>query len=250
MRRVIQIIVVLWLSLPSMSRGEIQATYTPSIKAPFALKGEWLGGITLSTGAISSDNSTLLLFLDDITADGTLFSIQPFAGYFYSDNRCVGVRVGYTRFDGDVSDIALDLGESNDMDIDIPSLTTASTSYSAAIFHRSYASMDRAGRFALFADLEASYAYAFSHSSIGDDRSKNRSHNVAVAFNPGVAIYLFPNVCTTFSFGLGGLNYTNIEQLSPTTGEVIGSSESSQLSFKFNIAAINFGIVFHFWGGE
>lgn len=251
MRRVVvQIVIALWLVFPLMVRGEDSATYTPSQKAPFALKGEWLTGVTLSTGVVSSENSTLLLFLDEITAEGTLFSVEPSVGYFYRDNRCVGVRFGYTHFDGDVTGGMLDLGESNDITLDIPSLTAASRSYTAAIFHRSYAPMDRAGRFALFADVESSYSFTYSDSDINDTLSKSRSHSLALAFNPGMAIYLFPNVCTTFSFGLGGLTYSSIRQLSPTTGEVVGSSDTSQLSFKFNIAAINFGIVVHLWGRD
>ena len=69
---------------------------------------------------------------------------------------------------------------------------------------------------------------------------------VKLAFNPGAAVYIFPNVCATISFGLGGIQYTSITQ-KDADGNKIGSRKASNMRFRLNIAAINFGMTIHLW---
>ena len=65
-------------------------------------------------------------------------------------------------------------------------------------------------------------------------------------FNPGAAVYIFPNVCATLSFGLGGIQYTSVTQ-KDAEGHKIGSRKASNMKFKLNIAAINVGMTIHLW---
>ena len=68
----------------------------------FAYKGELIIGLTASYGTMSSDDTDFMVILDNINLDGTIATVKPFIGYFYRDNRCVGVRFGYEHMDGNI----------------------------------------------------------------------------------------------------------------------------------------------------
>ena len=82
----------------------------------------------------------------------------------------------------------------------------------------------------------------------GDRIKRTYSDNTQfkLAFNPGAAVYIFPNVCATLSFGLGGIQYTSVTQ-KDAEGRKIGSRKASNMKFKLNIAAINVGMTIHLW---
>lgn len=220
-------------------------------KLKFAYKGEVIMGLTASYGTLSSDDTDILLILDNINADGTIATIRPFVGYFYRDNRCLGARFGYTHMSGTLDKGAIfDLGESNDVSLNIPYLDFKSDNYSYGIFHRSYAGLDQKGRFGLFAEFELSVSTGssrFSYESEGKiKQTYSDNTQLKLAFNPGAAVYIFPNVCATLSFGLGGIQYTSITQ-KDELGNKIGSREASNMKFKLNILAINIGMTIHMW---
>lgn len=219
-------------------------------KLKFAYKGEVMMGLTASYGTLSSDDTDIMLILDNINASGTVATVKPFIGYFYRDNNCLGVRFGYRHLGGTLDNLDVDMGESNDLDIDVPYLDLKSDNYSFGIFHRSYAGLDPKGRFGLFAEFELSVSTGsteFSYES-GDAIKQVFSDNtqVKLAFNPGAAVYIFPNVCATLSFGLGGIQYTSVTQ-KDAEGNKVGSRKASNMKFKLNIAAINIGMTIHMW---
>lgn len=219
-------------------------------KNKFAYKGEVMMGLTASYGTLSSDDTDFMLILDNIDADGTIASVKPFIGYFYRDNNCLGVRFGYNHVGGSIKSLNFDLGSSNDVSFEVPYVNLTSDNYSFGIFHRSYAGLDPKGRFGLFAEFELAFSTGssdFTYKS-GDIPKSTFSDNtqVKLSFNPGAAVYIFPNVCATLSFGLGGLQYTSVTQ-KDDKGKKIGSRESSNMKFKLNIAAINFGMTIHLW---
>lgn len=116
---------------------------------------------------------------------------------------------------------------------------------------RNYAAIDRAGRFGVFSELEASYAMGENQLAFrsGDDPMKftdSRNTTVKLWFNPGVAVYMFPNVCATVSFGMGGFKYTSIKQYD-AEGVQTGSRTISKLRFRLNVADIHFGMNIHLW---
>ncbi|WP_418983247.1 hypothetical protein [Alistipes sp.] len=219
-------------------------------KLKFAYKGEVMMGLTASYGTLSSDDSDIMLILDNINASGTVATVKPFIGYFYRDNNCLGVRFGYRHLGGKVDNLDVDLGEENDLNFDVPYLDLKSDNYSFGIFHRSYAGLDPKGRFGLFAEFELSVSTGsteFLYES-GDVIKEVYSDNMQVklAFNPGAAVYIFPNVCATLSFGLGGIQYTSVTQ-KDADGNKIGTRKASNMKFKLNIAAINIGMTIHMW---
>lgn len=216
----------------------------------FAYKGELIIGLTASYGTMSSDDTDFMVILDNINLDGTIATVKPFIGYFYRDNRCVGVRFGYEHMDGRLGNVDLDLGEQNDISLNIADMSLDNDNYSFALFHRSYVGLDQKGRFGLFAEVEASAVIgsgSFLNSS-GDTPKATYSDNLKLklAFNPGVAVYIFPNVCATVSLGLGGIQYNSVTQRD-AEGNKTGSRSASKMRFRLNIADINFGMVVHFW---
>ena len=220
-------------------------------KLKFAYKGEVMMGLTASYGTVSSDDTDLMLIFDNIDADATIATVKPFVGYFYRDNNCIGIRFGYSHMGGTLDNTYFDAGEGNDLSGQLPYVDLSSDEYSFGIFHRSYAGLDPKGRFGLFAEFElalstghSSFAYDPDHNEGGaPNRTYNDKTQVKLAFNPGAAVYIFPNVC---AFGLGGIQYTSITQ-KDADGNKIGSRKASNMRFRLNIAAINFGMTIHLW---
>ena len=222
-------------------------------KLKFAYKGEVMMGLTASYGTLSSDDTDIMLILDGIDADGTVATVKPFIGYFYRDNNCLGVRFGYRHMDGNLDAARYDLGESNDASGSIPKVNFNSDNYSFGIFHRSYAGLDPKGRFGLFAEFELSLSTGTSKLSYQPDTASDNmkttfsdNTQLKLAFNPGAAVYIFPNVCATLSFGLGGIQYTSVTQ-KDDAGNKIGTRKASNMRFRLNVAAINFGMTVHLW---
>lgn len=216
----------------------------------FAYKGELMLGLTASYGTLSSDQTEFMVILDNIDLSGTIATVKPFVGYFYRDNRCLGIRFGYQHMGGDLGNVNLDLGEENDITMNIGGMELTSDSYSLALFHRSYVGLDPKGRFGLFAELEASMMTGSTDfiNRSGETEKATFSDNfrVKLAFNPGLAVYIFPNVCATVSLGLGGIEYASVTQRD-ADGNKTGSRTASKMRFRLNIADINFGMVVHFW---
>lgn len=223
-------------------------------KLKFAYKGEVMMGITASYGTLSSDDTDIMLILDNINADGTVATVKPFIGYFYRDNNCIGIRFGYRHMGGTLDNSYFDAGEGNDLSGQLPYIDLSSDNYSFGIFHRSYAGLDPKGRFGLFAEFELSlstgssnFAYDPDHKEGGaPNRTYSDNTQVKLSFNPGAAVYIFPNVCATISFGLGGIQYSSVTQ-KDADGNKVGSRKASNMRFRLNIAAINFGMTIHLW---
>ena len=149
-----------------------------------------------------------------------------------------------------LGNLGLDLGDKNDISFSIADMDLSSSDFSVGLFHRSYAGLDPKGRFGLFAELDLSYATGtsrFTYKS-GDETRYTRSKNakLKLAFNPGIAVYIFPNVCGTLSFGLGGLQYGRVRQFDEA-GNKTGSRTASKMRFRLNLADINIGMVIHLW---
>lgn len=216
----------------------------------FGYKGEWMMGLTASYGTLSSEDSQFWMFLDNINADGAITTIKPFFGYFYRDNRAIGIRLGYQYINGDLGSLGLNLGEKNDISLNLEGIGFLSNNYSVSAFHRSYFAIDSKGQFGVFAEIEGAAQFGSSDfiNNTGEAPKFTTSDNIKLdlGFNPGVAIYVFPSVCATVSVGLGGIKYTHITQYD-SEGVKTGSRSASKLQFRLNLADIHFGMVVHLW---
>ena len=219
-------------------------------KNKYVFKGETMLGLTASYGTFTSEDADMFPVFDDIDIKGTVATVNPFVGYFYRDNNCVGLRLGYTHLKGGLNSLGINLGGQNDFELSIPEINLASDRYSVGVFHRSYVALDDRGRFGVFGEFEAmvtwgdnSFAYA-----TGETFRKTLSEvvNLKLMFSPGVAVYALPNVCATLSFGLGGFKYNYVRQYDEN-GEMSGERHFSKLNFRLNLADIRLGVNIHLW---
>ena len=222
-------------------------------KNVFAYQGEWICGVSASYGTLSTDDSEIALIVDNLQLGGSIVSVKPYFGYFYRNNLSIGARFGYTHMTGHFDNANINLGNFiNGIEFSTAGigLEYLSNAYSFALFHRAYVPHDKRGRFGVFGELELEGSYGRSQFGFmfNDQWSKSISdtYKVAFNFNPGIAAYVFPNVCATVSFGLGGLRYTHIKQFDAQMNP-IGKRDFSKLAFRLNIAEINIGVTVHLW---
>ena len=220
----------------------------------FAYKGEWLCGVSASYGTLTADDSDIALVVDNLKLGGSIVSVKPYFGYFYRNNRSVGARFGYTRMAGEFNNANINLGNfinGIEFSTDGIGINYLSNAYSFALFHRAYVPLDKRGRFGVFGELELEGQYGRSIFGFMYNNEWNTSisdtYKVAFNFNPGVAAYIFPNVCATVSFGLGGLQYTHIKQFDAEMNPTGGTRNFSKLRYRLNIAEINIGVTVHLW---
>lgn len=222
-------------------------------KKLFVYRGEIMLGLTASYGTLSADDADIFPVFDNINIGGSVMSVDPFIGVFYRDNRCFGMRLGYSRLKGTLDSFGVNLGPQNDMEIDVPWIDISSERLSAGLFHRSYVALDEKGRFGAFGEIELSYTQGhnlFAYKS-GERLKHTNSDNrtVRALFSPGVAVYAFPGVSLALSFGLGGFKYTQVKQFDEN-GELVGKREYSKMNFKLNVADIRIGMTVHLWNKE
>ena len=223
-------------------------------KSSFAYKNEWMCGVTASYGTLTSDDSDIALVVENLKFGGSIISVKPFFGYFYRDNLAIGARFGYNRTAANFDSANVNLGNfinGIEFSTDGIALGYLSNAYSFALFHRAYVPLDRRGRFGVFGELELVGSYGRSQFDFmyNNELSTSISDNYKVKFNfnPGVAAYIFPNVCATVSFGLGGLQYNHIKQYDAEMNPTGGTRDFSKLRFRLNIAEINIGVTVHLW---
>lgn len=223
-------------------------------KNAFAYKNEWICGVSASYGTLSTDDSDIALVIEDLKLGGSIVTVKPYFGYFYRNNLAIGARFGYTHMAGHFDNANVNLSNfisGIEFSTAGVALGYLSNAYSFAVFHRAYVPLDKRGRFGVFGELELEGSYGRSKFSFmfNDEwhRSVSDTYKVRFNFNPGVAAYIFPNVCATVSFGLGGLQYNHIKQFDANMNPTGGTRDFSKLRFRLNIAEINIGVTVHLW---
>lgn len=216
----------------------------------FVFKGEVMLGLTASYGTLDVSDSDLMLLFDDINLNIRRTAVMPFVAYSYRDNRAVGLRFGYEFLQGDLGNIALDLGSGAELSFGLSDINLRNESYSWSAFHRNYIGLDRRGIIGAILEAELLVKTGTTTFSMGSGESRDYSVSKNFAaklnINPGVAVYVFPQVCVTVTVGIGGLYYNQIRQ-QDLYGVETGRRDHSALKFKLNIADIQIGVVAHLW---
>ncbi len=217
----------------------------------FVFKGEVMLGLTASHGRLNVEDSDLMLLLDNIDLGLNSTTVKPFLAYAYRDNRAVGMRFGYEYLRGDLGNVALNLGSAADISFALGGVGLKSENYAWSIFHRNYIGLDRRG--IIGAILESEVLVKTGSTSIFTTdaeglptSSTSRNFAAKINFNPGLAVYVFPEVCVTVTVGIGGLYYNNV-RIMDEADRVVGRRDRTGLQFKFNIADIQIGVVAHLW---
>ena len=211
----------------------------------FAYKDEWICGVSASYGTLSADDSDIALVIENLKLGGSIVTVKPYFGYFYRNNLAIGARFGYTHMAGHFDNASVNLNNfinGIEFTTEGVALGYLSNAYSFSVFHRAYVPLDKRGRFGVFGELEFSFMYNDEW-----NRSISDTYKLRFNFNPGIAAYIFPNVCATVSFGLGGLQYNHIKQFDANMNPTGGTRNYSKLRFRLNIAEINIGVTVHLW---
>lgn len=208
----------------------------------FIPKNKWIGGVTVSVFNFESDNSRLLFsLLKDIDLNLRTLSVKPFVGYAIKDNTVVGLKFGYSRISGGIDNLALNI---EDLDIALKDIKYTDDSYSFSLFHRSYIGLDPKGLFGLFNETTLGYSTGSTRFSRGADETLKYTdtsiNQLKVGINPGIAIFIMPNVGAEVSFGVAGFTY-NWEKQKKSSGET-GKRTNSGANFKINLFNINIGL--------
>ena len=220
----------------------------------FVYKGEFMLGLTASYGKVSTENSDLMLLLNDINIGLRSTTVRPFFAYAYRDNMAVGIRLGYQYINGSLENIDLNLGLIADglENMSISNLGLRNETFSWAVFHRNYLGLDRRGIVGVIIESELLVKSGTSRFTSGGETvntSFSRNFAAQLNVNPGLAVYIFPQVCVTATVGIGGLRYNNVRQYDDA-GNVVGRRDHSSLNFKINITDIQIGVVAHLWNNK
>ena len=208
----------------------------------FIPKNKWIGGVTVSVFNFESDNSRLLFsLLKDIDLNLRTLSVKPFVGYAIKDNTVVGLKFGYSRISGGLNNLSLNI---EDLDLSLKDIKYTDDSYSFSLFHRSYIGLDHKGLFGLFNETTLGYSTGSTRFSRGADETLKYTdtsiNQLKVGINPGIAIFIMPNVGAEVSFGVAGFTY-NWEKQKKSSGET-GKRTNSGANFKINLFNINIGL--------
>ncbi len=213
----------------------------------YVFKNEIAVGIDVSYGTLSSDDTNLMLLLDDLNFKGSVFTVNPSVGYFFRDNMCVGTRFGYSKVDGNLGNVSLDLG-SEDLNLSLSDILMRSQVMNMGLFLRSYAGVDPKGVFGLYAELELMYKVGnsmFSYTTSSGPSTTNTNNNqLRLGISAGVAVYILPKVCCNLSFGLGGISFNKIRQ-HDAAGQYTGGRTATSMNWKLNLLDIGIGFNVH-----
>ena len=213
----------------------------------FVYKGEYMLGLTASYGSLSSQDADIMLLLDNINLSLSQATVKPFFAYSYRDNLAAGIRFGYELIDGNLGNADVNLGLIADMDnIGISDVSLRNENFMWSVFHRNYIGLDRRGIVGVIMEAELLFKSGSTTMWSGDTRSDSRNFAARLNFNPGLGVYVFPQVCLTVTVGVGGLYYNNIRQFDISANE-LGRRDRAGLSFKLNLADIQIGLVAHLW---
>lgn len=219
-------------------------------KVKFVYKNEVMLGLAASYGTLDASDSDLMLLFDDINLGLRRTAVMPYVAYAYHDNRSVGLRFGYEYLKGDLGNIALNLGSAADLSFSLSDMSVRNESFAWSVFHRNYIGLDRRGIVGAILESELLVKTGSTDLSMGSGEdinfSKSKNFAARLNINPGLAVYVFPEVCVTVTVGIGGLYYNQIRQMD-AYGVETGRRDHSALKFKFNIADIQIGIVAHLW---
>lgn len=220
-------------------------------KNKFVYKGEYMLGLTASYGNLKSQDADIMLLLDNLNIGLRSATVKPFFAYSYRDNLAAGIRFGYELISGELGSADVNIGLFGDIDnIGISNVQLRNENFMWSAFHRNYIGLDRRGIVGVIMEGELLIKTGTTTlmTGAGDEltRSDSRNFGAQLNFNPGLGVYVFPQVCLTVTVGVGGLYYNNVRQFD-LEGNVIGRRDRSGLSFKLNIADIQIGLVAHLW---
>lgn len=208
----------------------------------FIPRGMWQFGLTASYGEFDAKDVQLLSVLKDFDFGGKRYSVKPYISYFIGNNQSLGIKMSYSRSDGTLGSLGLDMGD--DLNLNIKDVAYNSTSMALGLMYRTYYGLGTMKRFAVFNDIDLTVGsgksqFVRSYDGVPRD-TRTKTSEIALNFSPGMCVYIMEKVNFNVSLGVFGIHLKNEKQTTDMVEE--GSRFSSGANFKFNIFNINFGL--------
>lgn len=263
MKRIFIVLTFLMTGLSSWATGGKSASEVPfdrgigKFNSLFIPKGTIGTGLSVSytnykVGNGTNDAGYQMLFslIDNMRGNLQSFGIAPSLSYFIADNLSLGLRFDYDKsgFNLDALDIALgDL-----MTLNVSDMNYLKQSYSGSLTMRNYMPIANSKRFAMFAELRATYAYAQSESYKTEDGKKFGTyqdiHKGALSVVPGLCCFVSNEAALEVSVGVLGFSH---QQTTQTTNQVeVSKMVQNNASFQINLFSINMGVFIYLQTGK
>ena len=225
------------------SSGLLEALFAVEPDESIA-KGHILTGATFSLIQGSTDDDALDIIIGDIyKAEGSMFSIEAFGGYFIRDALALGIRGGYSRTKFDIDFTLLeDLGDLKQH------RQYVSNGFFLQPFVKNYLKVLDSRTVYLFNETSVSfgYSYGISQTDDGEDLNKTRSNtwSIRIGLDPGLCIMILNGVAIETSVGLLGFTTSviEVEENNETHSEVVYNIAN----FSINLLALDLSLVYFF----
>lgn len=208
----------------------------------FVPKGQFAFGLQASYGSASSEDLQVLSYITDLDFDGTTYSFKPYFSYFYKHNKCIGLRLGFSRNEFNLNSFSVDFDD--DINFDVRDVKYFTNSTSIELFRRNYIGLDNSRRFAVFNEVALKYGSGSGKfQRLYNDEPKlteTDTNELRLDFSPGLCVFIQEKVAFNVSFGIFGWYYRHDKQV--TDGVDEGSRSSSGANFKINLLNLKLGI--------
>ena len=254
MKRLFTFIIILCASLTAWAGNDDKATEPfdrgiGKANSLFIPKGTIGGGLSLSysnykVGDAADDAGYKMLFslVDNLFGDLQSFGIAPYLSVFIKDNTALGLRFDYGKTGFGLDGVDLSLGDL--MTLGVTDMNYQKQSYSGSITLRNYMPIANSKRFAMFAELRATGAYAQSESYKVQDGKKYGTYQDiyqgSLSGVPGLCCFVTNEAALEVSVGVLGFTHQKTVQ---TTNQVeVSQMTQNNAIFKINPLSINMGV--------
>jgi len=254
MKRLFITIALLTAGLSSWAAGDKSASepFDRGIGRPNSLfipKGTFCAGLAVSysnyqlgNGIDDAGYKMMFSLIDNLQGSMQSFGIAPSVSYFISDNLSLGLRFDYDKSGFNLNSLDLALGDL--MTLNLTDMNYLKQSYSGSVTLRTYMPIASSKRFAMFAELRGTGAYAQSQSYKTEDGRKYGTYQDiykgALSVVPGLCCFVSNEAALEVSVGVLGFTHQKTVQ---TTNQVeVSQMVKNDASFKINLLSISMGV--------
>lgn len=205
----------------------------------YLIKGQWMGGGTLSLQFRStSDKDQLIRFVDE--SQNYDFSIRADGAYAFADNNFSGLAIlfGQSKRSG------------NFINSDGIAFTEDfyGTRYSFTPFLKNLTPIDKNGRFNIITQIELlnEIDQGITQTIIDEELTRKRAvkYTGLLGIRPGISIFMLGNVAFETTLNVAGVKYSY--EKSTSTGKPDAMTKDASINFKIDILQLNIGVFVYF----